>query len=295
LTVGVARGKNYDRVAELEPGDSVGPYRIESRLGEGGMGLVYKAVGPGDEIVALKLVRGQLAADHVFRKRFDREAKTARRVSHPHLVPVLDTGEHKGVPYMAQQFIEGGNLQDRIDREGKLELEATVKLCLEVAKGLGALHSEELVHRDLKPANILLDDGQHAFITDFGLAKDRDASALTEPGQAVGSMDYMAPEQIRGDEVGPHTDTYALGCVMYECLAGEPPFAKKEGMQILWAHLRDDPGDPCADRDDVPDDVSWAVTRALEKDVGARPPSPTAYARMVQVAAGVPPLSPRGD
>jgi serine/threonine protein kinase len=292
LRLGVARSQNFDKAAELDPGDTVGPYTIESRLGEGGMGLVYKATGPDGVDVALKLVRGKLAADQVFRKRFDREAGTARRVSHRHVVPVLDTGEHNGIPYMAQQFIAGGNLQDRIDRERQLDLETSVTLCLEIAKGLGALHSEGLVHRDLKPANILLDEEGQAYITDFGLAKDRDASALTEPGQAVGSMDYMAPEQIRGEEVSAATDVYALGCVMYECLVGEPPFADREGMQVLWAHLRDDPAEPGAKRSDISQDVSWAVMRALEKDAERRPPSPTAYARMVQVAAGVPPLSP---
>jgi serine/threonine-protein kinase len=256
------------------------------------MGLVYKAVGPDGEHVALKLVRGKLASDRVFRKRFDREAGAARRVSHRHVVPVLDTGEHEGIPYMAQKFIGGGTLQDKIERDGQLDLESAVTLCLQVATGLKALHAEGLVHRDLKPANILLDDEGSAHITDFGLAKDRDASALTEPGQAVGSMDYMAPEQIRGEEVSGLTDVYALGCVIYEALVGDPPFADKEGMQVLWAHLRDEPKEPGARRSDLSQDVSWAVMRALEKDPQRRPPSPTAYARMVQVAAGVPPLSP---
>jgi serine/threonine-protein kinase len=290
--MGVGSSQNYDQVADLQPGDTVGPYKIDSRLGEGGMGLVYKAVGPDGEHVALKLVRGKLASDRVFRKRFEREAGAARRVTHRHVVPVLDTGEHEGIPYMAQKFIGGGTLQDKIERDGQLDLESAVTLCLQVATGLKALHAEGLVHRDLKPANILLDDEGGAHITDFGLAKDRDASALTEPGQAVGSMDYMAPEQIRGEEVSGLTDVYALGCVIYEALVGDPPFADKEGMQVLWAHLRDEPKEPGAKRSDLSQDVSWAVMRALEKDPQRRPPSPTAYARMVQVAAGVPPLSP---
>ena len=291
----VAGGKNLEQAAELNPGDVVGPYRVEHRLGEGGMGLVYKAIGPNGEVVALKLVRGTLATDRVFRKRFDREAMAARKVSHRHLVPVLDTGEQDGLPYMAQQYIEGGNLQERIEREGSLELQECVTLTLQVAKGLAAIHEVGLTHRDLKPANILIDAEGSAYITDFGLAKDRDASALTKPGRTVGSMDYMAPEQIRGGEVGAATDVYSLGCVLFECLSGHPPFEDREGMQILWAHLHDEAPDPCANRDDVPEDVSWAVLRALEKDVERRPPSPTAYARMVQVAAGVPPLSPGDD
>src|SRR5215208_5015849 len=153
--MGVTRSQNYDQAADLEPGATVGPYTVESRFGEGGMGLVYKAVGPDGTRVAIKLVRGKLAADQVFRKRFDREAGAARRVTHRHVVPVLDTGEHNGVPYMAQQFISGGTLQDRIERQGPLDLQSAVTLCLEVAKGLSALHAEGVDHRDLKPANIL--------------------------------------------------------------------------------------------------------------------------------------------
>jgi serine/threonine-protein kinase len=208
---------------------------------------------------------------------------------------VLDSGEHEGVPYMAQPFIDGGSLQERLERDGRLELEEAVTLCLQVAKGLGALHAHGLIHRDLKPANILLDERGCAFVADFGLAKDPQASLITQPGQAVGSLDYMAPEQIRAEQVTAATDVYSLGCVTVECLCGRPPFADREGMQILWAHLRDDPPDPCADRPDVPEHVSWAVLSALQKDPTRRPPTATAYARMVQAAAGVPPLSPGGE
>lgn len=286
---------NLDAASALSAGDQVGPYKIEGPLGEGGMGLVYRATNAEGTTVALKLVRGTLAGDIVFRKRFDREARAAARVSHAHLVPVIDTGEHDGIPYMAQQYIGGGTLQDKIEREGTIGLEETVTLSLQIAKGLAALHEEGLIHRDLKPANVLLDEAGSAYVTDFGLAKDRDASVLTQAGQAVGSMDYMAPEQIRGEEVGAAADVYSLGCVMYECLVGEPPFADRQGMQILWAHLQDEPPDPAEKRPEVPKDVSWAVLRGLEKEADKRPPSPIAYSRMVQVAAGVPPLSPRGD
>jgi serine/threonine-protein kinase len=256
------------------------------------MAWVYRAIGPDGEVVALKLVRPELAVEDIFRRRFSREVKAAVRVDHPHVVPVLDSGEHDGVPFMTQPFIGGGSLQEKLEREGALDLETAVTLCLQVAKGMGALHEHDLVHRDLKPANILLDGDGCAHVADFGLAKDPNASLLTMPGQAVGSLDYMAPEQIRGEEVSPATDVYSLGCVTFECLAGEPPFADREGMQILWAHLRDEPPNPCAERPDVPKDVSWAVRRALEKDPADRPASATAFARMVQVAAGVPPMSP---
>jgi serine/threonine protein kinase len=271
--------------AEPQPGDSVGPYRVESMLGEGGMGRVYRAVGPDGEVIALKVVKAELARDQVFLRRFEREAGAAARVAHPNVVPVLDRGEHEGIPYLAQKFMTGGSLEDKIKRETRLDLREAVELCTQVADGLDALHAVGLIHRDVKPGNILLDADGRAYITDFGLMKDREASVLTRPGQALGSMDYMAPEQIRGEEVTAQSDVYALGCVMIECLSGQPPFADRQGMRILWAHLQEDPPDPCAGRDDVPSDVGWAVTRALEKEPEKRPPTATAYAHMVRVAA----------
>jgi serine/threonine protein kinase len=269
----------------LQAGATVGPYRVEGLLGEGGMGFVYRATGPGGDTVALKLVKAELARDSVFRRRFDREARTAARVGHQNVVPVLDTGEADGIPYMAQQFISGGSLEARIERDGRLDLSATLDICIQVGEGLDAMHAEGLIHRDVKPGNILLDEGGKAYITDFGLMKDREASVLTRPGQALGSMDYMAPEQIRGEEVTAQTDVYALGCVMCECLSGKPPFADRQGMRILWAHLQEDPPNPCAERPDIPADVAWAILRALEKDPEKRPPTATAYAHGVRIAA----------
>ena len=229
------------------------------------MACVYEAVNREGEAVALKLVRPELAAEDMFRRRFSREVGAASRIEHPHVVPVLDSGEHDGVPYMVQPFIGGGSLQEKLEREDRLELEAAVALCLQVAKGVGALHARGLVHRDLKPANILLDGQGHAFVADFGLAKDPEASLITTPGQAVGSLDYMAPEQIRGTTVTSVADVYSLGCVVFECLTGRPPFADRQGVQILWAHLRDEPPNLCTERPDISQDVSWAVTRALER------------------------------
>jgi serine/threonine protein kinase len=290
----VTRARSFEVVADLRPGDVVGTYTVQSPLGEGGMARVYRAVGPDGEEVALKLVRAELAVEDMFRRRFAREVRTAIRIDHPHVVPVLGSGEHEGVPYMAQAFIRGGSLHDRLEAEGQLDLEFAVAMCLEVAKGVGALHKHGLIHRDLKPANILLDEEGHAFVADFGLAKDPQASLLTKPGQAVGSLDYMAPEQIRGEQVAPSADVYSLGCVMFECLAGRPPFADRQGMQVLWAHLQEEPPDPCAEREGLPKGLTWAVNSALAKEPASRPETATAYARMVQVAAGVPPLSPPG-
>jgi serine/threonine protein kinase len=271
---------------ELAPGDTVGPYRIEGVLGVGGMGRVYRATAPNGELVALKLVKSDLARDTVFRKRFDREARIAQRVSHPNLVPVLDTGEENGIPYLTQRFIQGGSLADQIEKLGQLPIETALRGVSEVAGALDALHANDLIHRDVKPANILIDEQGVSYITDFGLAKDTQGSLLTRPGQAVGSLDYMAPEQIRGEEVTAATDVYALGCVMCECLSGAPPFADRQGMRVLWAHLQDQPPDPCVKRTDAPPGLGPAVLTALAKDPAERPPTATAYAQAIRAAAG---------
>ena len=266
-------------------GQSVGPYRIEAVLGVGGMGHVYRATGPDGGLVALKLIKADLANDSVFRRRFDREARIAQQVRHDHVVPVLAQDEHEGVPYLAQRYIPGGNLADLIEKHGKLEIGLTVGVCEQVASGLDALHAEGLFHRDIKPANILVDESGTAFITDFGLAKDSQGSLLTRPGQAVGSMDYMAPEQIRSEEITAATDVYALGCVMYECLGGAPPFADRQGMRVLWAHLQDAPADLATRRSDLAAGVNAAVMQALAKDPAERQQSASELARQLRAAA----------
>jgi serine/threonine protein kinase len=266
---------------------SIGPYRIEGILGVGGMGQVYRAIGPDGGLVALKLVKSDLARDQTFRKRFDREARIAQQVSHPNVVPVLDTGEENGIPYLAQRFVGNGNLAERIEQDGELQLDTITKICDEVAGGLDALHDHRLVHRDVKPANILLDESGTAFITDFGLAKDSQGSLLTRPGQALGSLDYMSPEQIRSEEVSAATDVYSLGCVMWECLCGAPPFADRQGMRVLWAHLQDVPPSPCERRPDVPAAVGDAILHAVAKDPADRPQSAGDFARRLRSAAGL--------
>ncbi len=270
-------------------GATVGHYRIEAVLGVGGMGRVYRAVGPDGEPVALKLVRSDLAQDSVFRRRFEREARIAQTVDNPHVVPVLDTGEHEGVPYLSQRFITGGSLEQRLQqRDGRLTIPEALAICAQVADGLDALFAGGMVHRDVKPANVLLDGEGVAYITDFGLAKDNQATNLTRPGQALGSLDYMSPEQIRGEEVTAATDVYALGCVMFQCLSGATPFADRQGMRVLWAQLQDEPSDPCAELDGAPPALGPAVLRALAKDPAERPQSAGEYARLLHEAAGLP-------
>ena len=267
-------------------GQKVGPYTVDKVLGVGGMGHVYLATGPQGEKVALKLVKADLARDDVFRRRFEREARIAQQISHPNVVPVTDRGEHEGVPYLAQAYIAGGTLGDLIEKDGQLELGLVSGVAEQVASGLDALHAEGLFHRDIKPANILLDEAGTAYITDFGLAKDTQGSLLTKPGQALGSLDYMSPEQIRSEEITPAADVYGLGCVIYECLCGAPPFADRQGMRVLWAHLQDPPSKPTDRRSDIPEAAADVMLKALEKDPGDRPQSAGEFAQLLRAACG---------
>jgi serine/threonine-protein kinase len=266
-------------------GTTFGEYGIDGLLGQGGMGKVYRATAPDGTAVALKLVKEDYARDETFRRRFYREARIAQMVKHPNVVPVVDTGEQEGLPYMAQRFIRGESLDDKLKREGPLDVATAVRVCTDVASGLEALWAAGMVHRDVKPANILLDESGQAYITDFGLAKDTQGSLLTLPGQALGSMDYMSPEQIRGEQVSAAADIYALGCVMYECMCGRPPFADVQGMRILWAHLQDEPPGPGTIRNDLPPEFARTLLVAMAKDPAQRPASAGEYARMLAEAA----------
>jgi serine/threonine-protein kinase len=270
----------------LERGDKVLNYQIESLIGRGGMGVVYSALGPDRERVALKFMRSALLEDHAFRQRFLREAEVSRLVSHPNVVRVLATGEHDGRPWFASEFLSGGSLADRIT-SGPMDLKPAIKVCLEVAGALDALHQVGLFHRDLKAANVLFDAADAAHVSDFGLSVVGPVDPLTAPGQAIGSLDYMAPEQIRGEDSTGLMDIYALGCIVYECIAGSPPFAERTGMKLLWAHLQDSPTDPCADRDDLPTELGPAILRALEKEPAERPQTAGDYARQILRASRV--------
>jgi serine/threonine-protein kinase len=274
--------------ADDRVGTQFGEYQIDSLVGVGGMGNVYKATAGDGTQVALKLVKEDLARDETFRRRFKREARIAQTLRNPHVVSVRDTGEHDGLPYLAAQFIEGISLDQKLKLEGRLDLDTTVRVCVQVADGLQALWEAGMVHRDVKPGNILLDLTGNGYITDFGLVKDFDGTVLTRPGQPLGSMDYMSPEQIRGEPVTGAADIYSLGCVVFECVYGRPPFADHEGMRVLWAHLQDEPPDPAGERPDISPGFTQALKAALRKEPADRPRTAIEYARSLSDAAGIP-------
>jgi serine/threonine protein kinase len=269
-------------------GSAFGEYMVDGLIGVGGMGKVYKASAADGTAVALKVVKTDLARDETFRRRFRREARIAQTVRNPHVVPVRDTGEVDGLPYLAAEFIDGVTLDAKLASEGALDLATTVRICAQVADGLQALWEAGMVHRDVKPGNILLDAAGNAYITDFGLAKDTEGTVLTRPGQPLGSMDYMPPEQIRGEPVTGAADIYSLGCVVFECLEGRPPFADREGMRVLWAHLQEDPPDLSAQRADLSPEFTQALNAALRKEPSERPRTSREFARSLSEAAGIP-------
>jgi serine/threonine protein kinase len=273
--------------SEAGVGDAVGRYRIDARLGEGAVGVVYRArTEPDGEVVALKVLKERLGADETFRARFVHEARAARHVEHDHVVPVLDAGEADGTSYLVAAFVPGGSLEDRLTHEGSLPLDEALRIAAEIATGLDALHRSGLVHRDVKPSNLMLYENGRAAITDFGLAKGPAYTVLTKPGQVMGTLDYLAPELIRGEAATPATDIYAFGCVVYECVTGTPPFGGKSLFEIGTAHLNTAPPDPAETRGEVSPSLSWAITKALEKDPAQRPPTATAYASLLHVASG---------
>jgi serine/threonine protein kinase len=269
----------------LRAGHRLGPYQIQAGLGQGGMGMVFRAADDDGRVVALKVLRDELVADEAFRRRLAREARAAAEVRHPNLVPVLDVGEADGRVYLAVGYVEGRSLAERLAADGPLGVPELVRLAAEVGAGLEALHGRGIVHRDVKPANILLAGDGTAVLGDFGLAKNRAWTVLTRPGQVLGTLAYLAPERIRGEPADPLSDLYALGCVLYECLAGAPPFAGRGVLRVGMAHLEEEPGDPAAGRADVPPAVAWTVRQALAKDPARRPPTPAALARMLRLAA----------
>ena len=227
--------------AAFGPGTTFSNYRVDSLVGRGGMGVVYLARDLSlDRPVALKLIAPELADDEEFRARFLREPKLAASLDHPNVIPIYEAGEHEGQLYLAMRYVEGSDLRTLLEREGKLSPQRTLAILAQVAGALDAAHRRALVHRDMKPANVLLDEEGHAYLTDFGITKHL-GGASTDTGRLVGTLDYLAPEQIRGEPVDARTDCYALACVLYECLAGKPPFHRGTEAATMWAHMQDEP------------------------------------------------------
>jgi serine/threonine protein kinase len=252
-------------------GSRIAGYRLEEQIGRGGMAVVFRAHDPRlDRRVALKILAPELARDDAFRQRFIRESRAAAAVDDPHIIPVFEAGEAAGVLFIAMRYVQGRDVRSLLDELGTLPPPRAISIITQVASALDAAHSHGLVHRDVKPANMLLDRtvgrADHVYLSDFGLSKQSlSSSGLTGTGQFLGTLDYVAPEQIEGRPVDGRTDLYALAGAAFEMLGGAPPFKRDQGLAVLWAQISEPPPPLTARRAELPPAVDQVMAKALAK------------------------------
>ncbi|MGY1619460.1 serine/threonine-protein kinase [Geodermatophilus sp. SYSU D00691] len=282
----------------LQQGVEVSRYRVEDLVARGGMGLVYRARDVRlDRPVALKVLSPDLSDDERFRERFVRESRLAAAVEHPHIIPIYEADEWQGLLYLAMRFIHGADLHTVLATRGPLDVATTLFVLQQAASALDAAHSAGLVHRDVKPANLVMSGATaervppdvHVYLTDFGLTKKTSsASGITTTGQFLGTLNYVAPEQIRGDDVDSRADVYALACVTTEMLTGEPPFVRDTDAALLWAHINAPPPSLAARRADLPPTVDGVIAHGMAKERADRPESCGAFVALLRAATQTP-------
>ncbi len=268
---------------QLGPGEEIGGYRIEALAGRGGMGLVYRArQRRPDRTVAIKVIAPELASDPAFRARFEQESATAAEIEHPNVIPVYEVGEDDGLLFISMRFVQGVDLGRLLAQSGRLDPERAAHLVSQTADALDAAHAQGLVHRDVKPGNILVASGDHVYLTDFGLTKrTTDSRGMTQTGMFVGTVDYIAPEQVEGRRVDARADVYALGCVTYELLSGNVPFPRDSDIAKIFAHVSDPPPRLTG----VPEPLADAVEKAMAKRPEDRYVSAGDFGRAVSAGA----------
>ncbi len=252
-------------------GSSLGSYLIESRIARGGMSYVYLAKDQRlGRRVALKILDYELSEDPRFRHRFVKESETAAQLEHPNIIPIYEAGQAEDVLYIAMRYVRGGDLGTLLRKENHLSSGRALSLLAQAAQGLDAAHSQGLVHRDVKPANILIDYAsgyEHVYLSDFGVTKRVGSSTgVTQTGQFVGTVDYMAPEQIEGEELDGRADVYSLGCVLFECLTGHAPFEYDHPAAILDAHRHKPPPSVRAFLPDAPEALDKVLAKGMAKN-----------------------------
>ncbi len=250
-----------------------GRYRLESKLGSGGMSTVYLAVDEVlDRRVAIKVLHREISDQPDQLERFRREARAVASLSHPNLVAVIDAGEDGGYPYIVFEYVPGETLKKRIDESGRLGLDEATAYAIEIGRGLAAAHAARLVHRDVKPQNVLIDGEGRAKITDFGIARSLEAHGLTATGRVLGTTDYVSPEQAMGKEVDARTDVYSLGIVLYEMLTGDVPFHAETQVGVAMKHVNEAVPDVQKKRPETSAALAASIEQAVAKDPKDRYP-----------------------
>ena len=243
-----------------------GRYELEKLVGSGGMSNVFRAHDRLlERTVALKILHEQYSRDDDYVERFRREARAVAKLAHPNIVTVIDRGEQDGRQFIVFEYVDGPNLKD-LTRDGPLEPREAIELTLQVARALSFAHQRGLVHRDVKPQNVLLNDDGQAKVTDFGIARSLDVQGVTQTGTVLGTSDYIAPEQARGQRVDPKTDIYSLGTVLYELLVGDVPFSGDNFVAVAMRHVSEPAPSVVEHRPDCPLRLDLAVQRAMAKD-----------------------------
>ncbi|MFD8326538.1 serine/threonine-protein kinase [Streptomyces lydicus] len=304
-------GEGHDRSRERSTapdssglrGRRIAEYLLQDEIGRGGMAVVYRAEDLRlGRTVAVKLLAPELARNETFRKRFTHESRVAAAIDHPHIVPVFEAGETEGMLYIAMRYVQGRDLAALLDRDGPLPLETACRIALQVASALDAAHAHDLVHRDVKPGNILVAEGtdsdrpEHVYLTDFGLTKKSlSLTGFTSVGQFVGTLDYVAPEQISGRPVDGRCDVYSLACVLFEMLTGGPPFRRDDDMALLWAHQYDPPPAVTGLRPDLPPAVDAVFAQSLAKAPADRYETCRGFVAAVRAAGRTPAPEPPRD
>jgi len=271
-------GENRPAIGDFPAGSRIAGYQIQELIGRGGMAVVYRAADVRlDRLVALKVLAPELGSDSAFRQRFIRESRSGAAVDHPNVIPVFEAGEAEGVLFIAMRYVAGRDVRGLIDREGSLRPTRVVSIVTQIASALDAAHASGLVHRDVKPANMLLgavasgSAPDHVYLSDFGLSKMSVAAvSLTGTGQFLGTLDYMAPEQVEGRPIDGRTDLYALACAAFEMLTGRPPFQREQDLAVMWAQVSTPPPSIREFRPDLPAEVDQVMNKALAKAPDSR-------------------------
>jgi serine/threonine protein kinase len=263
----------------------VAGYRLEGVLGQGRMGIVYRATDAAEgRTVAVKLLTGEFSGDPEYRARFRREGALQAGLEHRHIVPVFDSGECEHGLFIALRLVAGPNLKELIT-EGGMPTERSIQLLFPIADALEVAHRAGVVHRDMKPQNILIGDGDHPYLADFGLLKALGEETLPQPGTFIGTIDYVSPEQVLGDPVTPASDAYGLTCVLYEALTGQVPFPRFTAAATMFAHVSSPPPRVTEARPELPAELDDVIALGMGKDPAARP-APTDVVRSAALALG---------
>ncbi|HKR69934.1 MAG TPA: serine/threonine-protein kinase [Streptosporangiaceae bacterium] len=291
-------GENRPAIGDFPAGSRIAGYQIQELIGRGGMAVVYRAADVRlDRLVALKVLAPELGSDSAFRQRFIRESRSGAAVDHPNVIPVFEAGEAEGVLFIAMRYVAGRDVRGLIDREGSLRPTRVVSIVTQIASALDAAHASGLVHRDVKPANMLLgavasgSAPDHVYLSDFGLSKMSVAAvSLTGTGQFLGTLDYMAPEQVEGRPIDGRTDLYALACAAFEMLTGRPPFQREQDLAVMWAQVSTPPPSIRQFRPDLPAEVDRVMSKALAKAPDSRHATCMEFATALRAA-----FTARGD